>query len=243
MIQICKFCSGPLDETRVEGRPLESSLHCRNKGCGHEWVDQNPRLSGSGTIQISFGADEINRLQVGRPSQGEDNCRPICATVLAWLGGSFAVGQPCPEPGARRDSANERGYDFSLRSPCGHGVEIQVTRVVEQAHYAALGRGQPVLDNRAHGKLIALVEETVRKKTDRTPLADRSKRILAIDGRDPSVALNLFLANVRFVDMSEVFGWGGVLLVVDERNTRFLDRETWPDCHLCSPMDTSLRSC
>ena len=105
---------------------------------------------------------------------------------------------------------------------------------MEQEHFAALGKGRPVLDERAHGRLVELIEETVRKKARTTPTADRSKRILAIDGRDPSVGFNLFLANVNFVDMNEVFGWSGVLLVIDDRNTRFLDREAWPECPLCS---------
>ena len=233
MPMTCRYCGGPLSEVTVEGRPKDSQLHCRDKACGHEWVDQNPRLSGPGTVQVGIGPEKIVRLQEGRSSQGEDNCEPIASITLAWLGDEFKLGQPCPVPGAKRDSTSERGFDFTVLAPCGHHVEIQVTRLVEREHFAALGKGEPVLDERAHVRLIELIDETVRRKAQATPPADRSKRILAIDGRDPSVGLNLFFANVKFVDMSEVFGWAGVLLVIDDRNTRFLDRDCWPTCHIC----------
>lgn len=233
MSLVCKYCAGPLTEMRIDGRPDEPSLHCRSDHCRFGWVDQGSRNSGAGSIQVAFGAKGISRIQQGRPSQGEDNCGPVCAVVLAWLGDDFAVGQPCPEEGAKRDSVIERGFDFTVHLPCGHETEIQVTRIKEEAHFAALGKEGHVSDEREHATLVDLIEDTVRSKSDKTPPSDRSKRILAIDGRCPSVGLNLFFANVRFVNMSEVFGWGGVLLVVDKSNTRFLDRDRWPACPLC----------
>lgn len=198
------------------------------------WVNQASRCTGPGSLQVSFGRTGITRLQEGKPLQGEANCQPVAEALLAWLGEGFRLGAPCPASGAKRNSAAERGADFTVFAPCGHEVEVQVTRVIEQDHYSSLGDGKPVHDGRSHSSLVALIDDTVRKKTDRTPANDRAVRILAIDGRCPSIGFNLFLTGVKFVDMPKVFGWRGVLLVIDKCNTRFLDRDGWPSCAACT---------
>jgi len=62
---------------------------------------------------------------------------------------------------------------------------------------------------------------------------DRAHRVLAIDGRDPSVGLDFYFKRVRLVDTSEVFGWRGVVLVCDERSMLFFGSEGWPTCPEC----------
>lgn len=223
--------------THVQGHPELVDLNCRNSGCGMGWVNQAARCTGSETLQVGFGPTGITRLEQRKPSQGEDNCQPVARAMLAWLGDGFEVAAPCPEKGAKRDSAKERGFDFSIREPCGHTTEVQVTRVPEREHFAALGAanrsGEAVIDERSHSTLVELIEVALRDKTDATPSGDRAHRVLAIDGRDPSVGFNFYLTGVRFVDTAEVFGWRGVVLVVDERNMLFFGREGWPDCPKC----------
>lgn len=201
------------------------------------WVNQAARWTGSETLQVGFGPKGITRLEQGKPSQGEDNCQPVARAMLARLGDGFEVAAPCPEKGAKRDSAKERGFDFSIREPCGHTTEVQVTRVPEEEHFAALGAanrsGDAVIDERSHSTLVELIEVALRDKTDVTPSGDRAHRVLAIDGRDPSVGLNFYLTGVRFVDTEAVFGWRGVVLVVDERNMLFFGSEGWPTCPEC----------
>ena len=92
-------------------------------------------------------------------------------------------------------------------------------------------KGGAVLDRRSHPALLEALVRTVQAKTNSTPPNDRADRILAIDGRSPAIGFNLFLLGVRLTDFAK-FGWAGVLLV-DGRNTRFLDREGWPVCRLC----------
>jgi hypothetical protein len=157
--------------------------------------------------------------------------------MLAWLGDGFEVAAPCPEKGAKRDSAKERGFDFSIREPCGHTTEVQVTCVPENDYYSALAtahrNGEAVIGTRPHGALIELLECAIRRKSEHYPAKDRATRILAIDGRCPSVGLNYFLTGVRFTNTEEVFGWRGVVLVIDERNMLFFGRDRWPDCPGC----------
>ncbi len=233
----CRYCGGTLAATHVQGQPELVELNCRNADCGKGWVNQAARCNGPSSLQVGFREARINRLQRGKPSQGEDNCQPVARAMLAWLGDGFEVAAPCPEKGAKRDSAKERGFDFSIREPCGHTTEVQVTRVPEKEHFAALGaanrKGEAVVDERPHSTLIGLIESALRDKTDVTPSGDRAHRILAIDGRDPSVGFNFFLTGVRFTNTQEVFGWHGVVLVIDERNMLFFGREGWPDCPEC----------
>lgn len=228
----CRFCGGPLTVVPVEGHPELADYTCRSRECGREWINQAPRCTGPGTSQVAVGSTGIQRMEHGQPERGEDNCGPVAKAMLAWLGSTFTLAAPCPEPGAKRDSKAERGFDFLLREPCGHESEVQVTRVDEHAHYSALARGVAVQDERSHSTLVDLIDHTVAQKSERTPIVDRQRRILAIDGRHPSIGFVLFTTRVKFIDMADVFRWRGVLLV-DGVNTRFLDRDDWPTCPQC----------
>lgn len=233
----CRACGAHLASTPVQDRPDLVELTCRSSECELRWVNQARRCTRPGTLQVGFGETGITRLERRKPSQGEDNCWSVAEAMLAWLGKGFEIAAPCAEKGSKRHPITERGFDFSIQEPCGHTTEVQVTRVPENDHFAELKaahrRGEAVLDERSHSTLIELIECAIRKKSERYPDGDRASRILAIDGRDPSVGLNFHLTGVRFVNTAEVFGWRGVVLVIDERNTLLFGRDSWPDCRAC----------
>lgn len=234
----CRYCGGSLTATPYQGHPELVDLSCRNSDCKMGWVNQAARCTGPETSQIGFGPMGITRMEQKKPSQGEDNCGPVAEAMLAWLGDGFKLATPCPEMGAKRDSANEEGVDFSIREPCGHTTGVQVTSLPDTNRKRALAvahrEGEAHVDERSQSTLIELIECAIKKKSDRYPSTDRATRILAIDGRCPSVGFNFFLTGVRFTNTREVFGWRGVVLVADKRNMIFFGSEGWPDCAECA---------
>ncbi len=234
---LCRECGGPLNVVHTEGRPDLADRECMSSSCSLCGVNQSVRALAPGTVQLLFGASSITRVDHRSPSQGEDNCESVARELLASLGPGFAIEQPCPAPWAKRDSKSEQGFDFSLRQPCGHVVEVQVTRVPDGEHFAAQKSasrtGTYVLDQRAHSGLVALVEAALEKKTRGTPPADRSRRILAIDGLCPSVGFTFFLTGIRFTNTQAKFGWRGVVIVAGLGNAIWLGSEAWPPCVGC----------
>lgn len=234
---LCRECGQPLTVGHPEGRPDLADRQCMRRTCSLCGVNQSSRALGPGTVQLLFGASGITRVDHRSPSQGEDNCDSVARELLASLGPGFAIEQPCPLQGARRDSKSEQGFDFSLRQPCGHIVEVQVTRVPEEDHFAAQAyatwKGTYVLDQRAHSKLVASIQDALERKTRVTPPQDRSRRILAIDGLCPSIGFNFFLTGIRFTNIQTEFGWRGAVIVAGRGNAIWLGSEAWPQCVEC----------
>ncbi len=181
-----------------------------------------------------LGSTNIKRVDFRAPSQGEDNCAAVARDLLQHLGPAFSVATPCAAPGAKRDSKSERGFDFSVREPCGCIVEIQVTRVPEETHYAEMAKATRdstfVVDQREHSQLLAAIERALEAKTGVTPPEERSRRILAIDGLCPSLGLTFFLTGKRFSNTREVFGWRGAVVVIGNGNAVWLGCTEWPPC-------------
>ena len=234
---LCRECGKPLALVYTENRPELTDRSCMSSTCSLNGVNQSSRALGPGAIQLLFGATAITRVDHCRPSQGEDNCESVARELVTSLGPGFAIEQPCPLPGARRDSRSEQGFDFSVREPCGHITEVQVTRIPEQGHFAAMAlasrAGTYVLDKRPHSDLVDSIEAALANKTNATPPVDRSRRILAIDGLCPSLGFSFFLTGIRFTNTQNVFGWRGVVLVAGNGNCIWLGSETWPPCSTC----------
>ena len=151
-----------------------------------------------GAVKVQYRQDGITRFDYRIPSQGEDNCELVASELLASLGKGYIIKQRCPTKGAKRDSKSEKGVDFSIeKQQCGQIVEVQVTRLPDQKHYAetakAIKNNTYAVDSQEHSELIRLIECAIEEKTKKTPTKDRAKRILAIDGMSPSVGLNFFL--------------------------------------------------
>jgi hypothetical protein len=188
-----------------------------------------------GAVKVEYRRNGITRYDYRQPSQGEDNCKLVASELLAYLGEGYKIKQPCPTKGAKRDSKSENGADFSVENlQCGQIVEIQVTRLPDQKHYAetakAINNNTYAEDSQNHDELFRLIECAIEEKTKKTPQADRAKRILAIDGICPSVGFNFFLTGIRFVDTQQVFGWLGVVIVAGNQNCIWLGQEDWPPC-------------
>lgn len=191
-----------------------------------------------GQVQVEFWQDRITRYDYRNPSQGEDNCELVASELLASLGEGYIIKQCCPAKGAKRDSKSEEGVDFSIeKQHCGLIVEIQVTRLPDQKHYAetakAIKKNTYAMDSQENFELIQLIECAIEEKTKKTPPVDRARRILVIDGICPSVGLNFFLTGIRFTDTQKVFGWLGVVIVAGNQNCIWLGQEGWPQCQ-CS---------
>ncbi len=195
-----------------------------------------------GQVKVEFGQDGITRYDFRKPSQGEDNCELVASELLASLGEGYIIKQRCPAKGERRDSQSEKGVDFSIENQqCGQIVEVQVTRLPDQKHYAetakAIKNSTYAEDSQENFDLIQLIECAINEKTRKTPPVDRARRILAIDGICPSVGLNFFLTGLRFTDTQKVFGWLGVVIVAGNKNCMWLGQEGWPQCQ-CSKCRT-----
>jgi hypothetical protein len=233
MATTCQSCGGPLAEIPApEGL---ADLYCRTDGCKMRGVNQHPRYMRGRALQLGFGSHGVRRFERGRPSQGEDNCIPVAKCLLARLGDRYQVRELSAERGPARDAREERGFDFALLHDCGHETEVQVTRVPEEAHFRALRQGQ-VIDERRHGTLIHLLCKAIWNKTNRTSLADRGNRILAIDGRS-YIGFQFFLTSIQFDDLADA-GWQAILLV-DEFDYQRLDREGQLECPRCHHIPSS----
>lgn len=227
MKQRCFRCGGPVEITGTfQGRPRESQVHCADPTCDARWVDQNPMRFGEGKYQFGFGSNGIVRLKHGRPSEGESNCTGVCKVLLEVLGDQFKVGAECPSSGTKHNARQEQGVDFSIIGPCGHELEIQVTRPNEQSHFAELAKsskkGVPLIDSREHEQLRDNILHSILAKTHKTPRHDRRQRLLAIDGRDLTVGFSFILSGKRIHEPLKDLGWAGVALVVDESNSQLL---------------------
>lgn len=190
-----------------------------------------------GQVRVSFYSDRITRSDYRQPSQGEDNCELVADELLSCLGDEYSIKDPCPLKSAKRDSKNEKGFDFSIQKRCGQVIEVQVTRVPDNEHFGRMARAAKnytyAEDEQAITELLYLVERSIEEKTKKTPVADQAKRILAIDGTCPSVGFFFFLTGQRLTVTENISEWYGVVVVAGNQNCLWIGRQGIDPCQ-CS---------